>query len=368
MKKSRKAVSSLVKAFMLPYKMFSAQKLIRRTLSQSGMQSAMKSATKAAKLQFNAAGISKEHNLYRTGLFEKNVKTPPTLDMGMSRERYDCAFGARDYLLFLPRNKRSKPKGLLLMLHGCTQTSSDFARGTNMANLAQQKNFIVAFPEQSRGANAQTCWNWFERGDQERDLGEPAILAGMAQSLSASHGISDDQIYVAGFSAGAAMAVILGETYPDVFAAIGVHSGLPYRAAHSVASALAAMGGKSMPQKTAGKLSPSVPLIIFHGTEDKIVAPKNAKQIVSATVQRNPTITSEIEVKRPGASRSKQKNATCIRHVTSQGQIAIEEWQIDGLGHNWSGGNLSGSYTDPTGPDASKLMLKFFFGSQMRPQ
>ena len=162
-----------------------------------------------------------------------------------------------------------------------------------------------------------------------------------------------------------AIGLILGETYPDVFAGIGVHSGLPYRAAHSVASALAAMGGRSMPKKISDKLSPSVPLIIFHGTQDKIVAPQNAQQIVSAAVLRNTAIMSEVEVKRPGVSHSHQKNAHCTRHVTSQGQIAIEEWQIDGLGHNWSGGNLSGSYTDPTGPDASTIMLKFFFGSRI---
>lgn len=274
---------------------------------------------------------------------------------GMSTSRFTCAAGARDYCLYVPDLRGSTPAGLIVMLHGCTQTPVDFAAGTAMNRLADQHGLIILYPGQSRGANMQTCWNWFSPADQRRDAGEPAILAGMTTQIIAQHAVPKDRVFAAGLSAGGAMAVILGQTYPDMFTAIGAHSGLAYGAARDVGTALAAMKGQMQPPAARGKPRP-VRTIIFQGTADNTVVPANAVRIsddVLTQISGQQTQTHDT-----GTLNGRGYARTVT--LDDQGRDVLELWQIDGLGHAWSGGQSAGSYTDPTGPDASAEMIRFF--------
>ena len=199
--------------------------------------------------------------------------------------------GSRTYKLYVPAGESDAPRAMIVMLHGCTQSADDFAAGTQMNRLADEHGFMVVYPEQAAHANASKCWNWFKPQDQLRGAGEPALIAGLVREVARRHGADPRRIFVAGLSAGAAMAVVLGETYPELFAGVGAHSGLPYGSAHDIPSALAAMkGGRSgMPglknvPGAAGtprrKAVQAVPVIVFHGDRDSTVRPKNGAHIV----------------------------------------------------------------------------------------
>ena len=263
--------------------------------------------------------------------------------------------GARDYLLHVPETLNgAPPEGLVLMLHGCTQTPRDFAAGTAMNALADQHRLIVVYPAQARGANAQSCWNWFSRGDQQRDRGEPSILAGMVRAVAAEHDVPEGRIYVAGLSAGAAMAVILGETYPEIFAAVGAHSGLPYAAARDVPQAFAAMRGELGARRS--DTARPVPTIVFHGSADGTVAPSNGARIHTDALGAAPGAQLQTETSGASGGRSFRRTST----TDDTGAVLAEYWQIEGLGHAWSGGDRAGTYTDAAGPDASAEMIRFF--------
>jgi poly(hydroxyalkanoate) depolymerase family esterase len=234
------------------------------------------------------------------------------------------------------------------MLHGGTQTVADFATATRMSELAEEHGFLVAYPEQVTSANPMRYWNWFQPGDQQRGAGEPAILAGIVTEIADTHAVDRDRVYVAGFSAGAAMAAVLGATYPDVFAAVGVHSGLPHGCAHDVASAFAAMRAGPV----ARPLDRAVPVIAFHGDADPTVAPDNATRVVEQFTRG--AVRGDTLVERgPGRPATR----TVVRR---DGVAVAERWTVHGSGHAWSGGVAGGSYTDPAGPDASAEMIRFF--------
>jgi poly(hydroxyalkanoate) depolymerase family esterase len=203
-------------------------------------------------------------------------------------ETHSCAAGTRSYRSYIPAAPNGTWAGVIVMLHGCAQNPEDFAIGNGMNALADTHGLILIYPEQSRGNNAQSCWNWFSRGDQQRDKGEPAILAGITRKVMAEHGIEPDQTFVVGLSAGAAMAVILGETYPDVFSAVGVHSGLAYGAANGVPSAFAAMAGNALQEPGNAEPNRATRTIVFHGTADSIVYPSNGDQVAQQAVARGP--------------------------------------------------------------------------------
>lgn len=270
--------------------------------------------------------------------------------------KHRSAAGTRSYMLYLPASQ-PRPKGLILMLHGCKQTPDDFAVGTNMNALAEKHGLAVAYPAQTKRHNAGSCWNWFKPGNQIRGLGEPAILASLTRKLMREFGLGRDGVFVAGLSAGGAMAAILADVYPDVFSAAGVHSGLARGAASGAVSALLAMrdggtaSGFAAPNVTK---SNSVRRIIFQGMADRTVNPSNASQIVSAELgdDAEPASTASRSVRGRGYCRSDFEG--------SDGTVLLELWMIEGAGHAWSGGRPAGSYTDDKGPDASAQIIRFF--------
>lgn len=263
---------------------------------------------------------------------------------------FACSAGSRDYRVYVPKLRAAPAKGMIMMLHGCTQSPVDFANGTRMNHLADEHGLIIVYPAQSRGANMQSCWNWFDRADQDRGAGEPAILAGLADKIRGEHDIPQGKTFVAGLSAGAAMAVILGRTYPDIFAGVGAHSGLPYKSAHDVASAFSAMGGAVSAPSSAPDTT--VPTIVFHGNADATVSPSNGQRIAADYHS------SGAEILDSGAIGGRKFSRMTV--FSEGGPAALEYWRIDGLGHAWSGGNSAGSYADPQGPDASSEMVRFF--------
>jgi poly(hydroxyalkanoate) depolymerase family esterase len=262
--------------------------------------------------------------------------------------------GTRSYKLYVPSNyqgKDNKPTALVVMLHGCTQDPDDFATGTQMNALAEETGCLVVYPSQSRQANSSRCWNWFNAVDQKRDQGEPSIIAGITREIMGQYRIDPAQVYVAGLSAGGAMATIMGTLYPELYAAVGVHSGLPYASAHDLPSALAAMQGQLQRQNKPGK---AIPIIVFHGDQDHTVHPTNGDELMVQA--RDAAHAMAIE---PG--RVPDGHAfTRTMHKRADGKVQGEHWVIHGAGHAWSGGSARGSYTDGKGPDASREMLRFF--------
>ena len=272
------------------------------------------------------------------------------------------AFGGHRWRYRLYEPRRADPAALLpvvVMLHGCKQDSEDFARGTGMNAVAERDGFLVVYPEQLRKANQMGCWNWFEAQHQRRGAGEPAMIAALVQSVVASHGGDPKRVYVAGLSAGGAMAAILGELYPDVFAAVGVHSGLPAGSASDVPSAFGAMRKGPGPHAVVGRRAVAIPTIVFHGSSDKTVAPGNGQAIVQQQLAAHAAGGTWLE-REEAAPAQAQRAATREQWLDEQGQVRLESWRIAGGPHAWSGGHASGSFTDPQGPAASEAMARFF--------
>lgn len=266
--------------------------------------------------------------------------------------RFKSAVGLVAYKLYVPPEQADRELMLVMMLHGCTQNPDDFARGTRMNALADEFGLIVAYPLQPKSANAQGCWNWFDPRHQRRGAGEPAVLAGLAQELAEEFKIDRKRVFVAGLSAGGAMADVLASAYPEVFSAAGIHSGLPHGVAHDVMSAFAAMKGNT--QATVKGHSP-VRKIVFHGTADATVHPSNGKAVfdLAGSAQGKPA-----EFQTVSVINGKRVTRSLIRHGDARARA--EHWLIHGGGHAWSGGDRGGSYTDATGPDASREMVRFF--------
>lgn len=272
--------------------------------------------------------------------------------------------GERPYALFVPPGPSDEPRPLLLMLHGCRQTARSFARATRMNHWAARAGCIVVYPEQSSRANGSMCWNWFSEADQHRGAGEPAILAGLVEDIAGRFAVRRDAIFAAGLSAGAAEAAILGAAYPDLFAAIGVHSGLACGAASDLVSALVAMrrGGEDRGPalRSADGSSPRAPrAIVFHGDRDQTVHPLNGDQVVAQVLNGAAHRTLVARGAVAGGH-----DWTCSRHVDDAGRVLAESWTIHGGGHAWSGGAAGEPFSDPMGPDASEAMLAFFLGAQ----
>ena len=267
--------------------------------------------------------------------------------------------GTRSYKLYIPSSYHGQAMPLIVMLHGCTQNPDDFAAGTQMNALAEEKECFVVYPAQTQGANSSRCWNWFNAIDQQRDQGEPSLIAGIARQVIDDYPVNEREVFVAGLSAGGAMAVIVGTLYPDLFAAVGVHSGLPFASAQDLPSALAAMKGGAMPNAQRRAPAGGVPIIVFHGDRDTTVNPRNGDELIAQGVRSQAggkaAKADSIDGSVPNGHRY-----TRTTHSQADGSPLGEHWVIHGAGHAWSGGSGSGSYTDDKGPDASREMLRFF--------
>jgi poly(hydroxyalkanoate) depolymerase family esterase len=287
---------------------------------------------------------------------------------------YTNQAGTRSYKLYVPSGYVDQEVPLVVMLHGCTQSPNDIAAGTRLNALAEEQIFLVAYPAQAEGSNMNKCWNWFKASDQEHGRGEPSLVAGITRQIIDEFNVADGRVYVAGMSSGGAMAAIMAEAYPDLYAAVGVHSGLAPGAAHDLPSAFAAMsqGGPATPRRDiptatdAGRSAWIVPAIVFHGDSDKTVHPRNADHLLEH-YRTDKTTDRRDEAGRStprGTVRQEQVPGghayTRTTYRDAGGRTIVERWTVHGLGHAWSGGSSSGSYTDPKGPDASAEMVRFF--------
>jgi poly(hydroxyalkanoate) depolymerase family esterase len=266
------------------------------------------------------------------------------------------AAGTRAYRLYVPSTPADGPRPLVVMLHGCKQDAADFAAGTAMNALAERHGCLVLYPEQTTRANGSNCWNWFDAQHQHADAGEPSIIAGMTRAVAGEHGADPARVYVAGLSAGGAMAAILGAACPDLFAAVGVHSGLAAGSAHDLMSGLNAMKGGRAGRAHPGPAGRRVPAIVFHGDRDAVVHPSNADAVLAQFGAGGAPLREVEERGTGGAGRGHTKTVA----LDDSGAAVRESWLLHGAGHAWSGGSPAGSYTDAAGPDASAEMLRFF--------
>jgi len=345
---------------------------IRRALSSAGMLS-----HDAAALKTPSATAGAKLRLVRSPLAVGEVASDSscvdarTLPGQFVSRSYSNAAGARAYKLYIPKTYAKKRMPLIIMLHGCTQNPDDFAAGTRMNELADKHAFLVAYPAQSANANGSNCWNWFNVSDQARDRGEPSLIAGITREVASSYRVDERRIFVAGLSAGAAMAVILGATYPELFAAVGAHSGLPYGAADDVPSAFAAMRGSSGPIFSGRGLKSRTstprdaptrapPTIVFHGDHDTTVNADNGSKIVAQAIALGREQTGCLKKSVQAQVSANGRECTITIYRDSMMRPCIEQWVLHGAGHAWSGGCSNGSYIDERGPDASAEMVRFF--------
>lgn len=269
--------------------------------------------------------------------------------------------GSRPYKLFVPSGYRAgQPVPLIVMLHGCTQSPDDFAAGTRMNEAAEKQTMLVVYPGQTRSANIQKCWNWFKESQQRRNMGEPSLIAGITVEVMRNYSIDPQRVYVAGISAGGAAAAIMADAYPDLYAAIGVHSGLACGAAYNLSSAMAAMrGSQGLVVRTSVSASQAeriiVPTIVFHGDRDTTVHPRNARAVIAQSA-RSSELTMHTDDVHVAAGHDYSRSVG----IDADGNTVVEQWVVHGGGHAWSGGSPKGSYTDPHGPDATSEMLRFF--------
>ena len=256
-----------------------------------------------------------------------------------TRSKYTSDNGSRAFVLFTPASlpRPASARAMVVVLHGCTQSADDMARGTRMNAAAVESGFLVLYPEQTVAAHPLKCWNWYTASQYARNSGEAALLAGMIDSVAQAEGVEARHVALVGMSAGAAMAANLVTAYPERYSALAMHSGLPALSAIDAAGAVGAMkngaaGGDSLGLRAlavmGGRARP-IPVIVLHGAADKVVSPVNLEAVRRQWM------------------------------IVNRGKQPVEEHLIDGVGHAWSGGSDQGSYTAPDGPDATRLIVAF---------
>jgi poly(hydroxyalkanoate) depolymerase family esterase len=339
---------------------FSPRDLIEATrLTQAGR---LTDATSALQRMMGGLGeqVTSALKNAQGGLTIDGVVQPATASAGAAHavgfldRTFSNQAGTRPYKLFIPTGYHGQPVPLIVMLHGCSQSPDDFAAGTRMNLAAEAQTCLVAYPGQTSAANMQKCWNWFNAGDQQRDQGEPSLIAGITRQVMRDYAVDPARVYVAGLSAGGAAASIMGNAYADLYAAIGVHSGMACGAARDMQSAFAVMqrGGDGSVRTSKQR---HVPTIVFHGERDTTVNARNGDAVVAQAVQ-GASVQTRVE-----AGQVPNGHAyTRTLHSDAAGRTLVEKWVVRGAGHAWFGGSSTGSYTDPRGPDATKEMLRFF--------
>jgi poly(hydroxyalkanoate) depolymerase family esterase len=324
-------------------------------------------AAKSAQPQFRAlrGSLDRSKRRFRLGLQDlmppAAVCTPDIVPEGgkFIEAAYSNPAGSRAYKLYIPSRYHGQALPLIVMLHGCTQSPDDFAAGTRMNVIAEEQACLVVYPAQPSDANPAKCWNWFRPTDQRRGQGEPSLIAGITRQVMRDYWVDPQRVYIGGLSAGAAAAAVMGATYPDLYAAIGVHSGLACGAANDLPSAFVAMRqGDLAVGNTSAVLGdgPVVPTIVFHGDRDTTVHPRNSDRVIALSMGTTNTQKMVHRGRAPGG----HAYTRTIHANNASGQAIFEHWEIHGAGHAWSGGSPSGSYTDPRGPDAAKEMVRFF--------
>jgi poly(hydroxyalkanoate) depolymerase family esterase len=258
---------------------------------------------------------------------------------------------------------------VVVALHGCTESADSYRQLSGWDALGESKGFIVLFPQQLSSRNNLTCWNWFVQADMQRGSGEPAIIAGMVNTLEQSYSVDTHRVYVAGFSAGGAMATVMGATYPDMFAAVGSGSGCEYNGLPCLGN-----GGPSPSQtgqeafQAMGRYARVMPAIVFQGDADNTVAPANGPQIAQewqvtdnyvASGSPNSPISSSPTHQSFGFTPGGTMYTTSY-YGDGQTNNLIEYWSIHGMSHAWSGGNSAAQYSDPSGPSETDAMWAFF--------
>ena len=317
----------------------------------------------------------------RASPFEQSLpgRTRPVLPRAWEETTTTVAGRTRRALVHTPADiEPGTAVPLVCMLHGCTQDAASFAAATRMNEAADRHGFVAVYPQQDRGENAQACWNWFQQGHQARGAGEPASIAAVVRELIGTTSpltIDPRRVFVAGLSAGGAMAAILGATYPDLFAAVAVHSGLASGSATSVPAAFSAMARGARRPGACGRAAHAamgdharpVPSIVVHGSSDRTVAPINGDQALEQSMTANRLAAPEgddLDISRPDAAWRGQVDGgysyTHSRWTDRRGAVRHELLNVEGMGHAWSGGASGGSYTDPRGPDATGLIWRFF--------
>lgn len=291
-------------------------------------------------------------------LVEPVTSVPPA--PGADFDLKNFVFGAQHYgyHLFIPANRGTAALPLLVMLHGCKQDALDFSAGTAMNALAERDQFMVLYPQQIRHANSMGCWNWFEPAHQQHGRGEPGMIAALASHIVQTHNGDAPRVYVAGLSAGGAMAALVGKLHPEIFAGVAVHSGLPPGAARDLPTALAAM--RSGPGRTAGVVPIGLPTLVIHGSADKTVASANASRMAQEEVAYWARQGVALDLQKFDSHTQSGRGATVSRWSDPRGKALVEVWSIASAPHAWAGGDASGSYTDPKGPSASEAVVWFF--------
>lgn len=291
---------------------------------------------------------------------------PATAAAGTATTESIAGYSVR---VFVP----TKPdaKALVVMLHGCTQTADAFADATRMDDVAEENGFVVAYPSQLDSV-AGRCWQWFDSAHQARGAGEPKALADIAAAVAKARGVDEERVYAAGLSAGAAMTVILGATYPDRFTAIGVVAGAEYKAARSIADALAVSNGGGPDPAAQGRLARdamgafarAMPTMVFHGDADAVLASVNGQQVAAQWRATNALVLGDAAIDAPVTEPDGDVNGYAVTRVVSRTAASrstiVSLVRVEGLGHAWPGGKDGGSYSDPKGPDASRALWAFF--------